>query len=85
MRDKVGDDRRARTSLRQRVLEAGDLRDDRRDLLVKLETVVADKVPPNPAEIERRKEILQVEIEDIAAALMPPRITDDGQRSSEAV
>ncbi len=68
--DQVGNDRRARAALRERVLEARDLRDDRRDLLIELEVVVVNEEAAHPPEIEAREEVLEVEIEDIAPALV---------------
>ena len=75
--NQIGDDRRTGAALRKRILEARNLGDDRCDLVIELEALVADKEPPDPPEIEGWEKVLQIEIQDIPAALVAARIRDD--------
>ena len=85
VRDQIGDDWRTGAALRKRIFEARDLRDDRRNFVIELKTLVADKEAPDATEIEGREEVLKVEIQDIPAALVAARIRNDRKFSPKTV
>lgn len=52
---------------------------------MKLETVVVDEEPSDPAEIEGREEVAEVEVEYVAPPLVPTRVGDDRMLASKSV
>ena len=63
--------------MRQFVVEASDLRDDRGDLLLQGKMFVLDEEASNSSEVYGGEEILEIEVENVAPALMQGRIGDD--------
>src|SRR5882724_7109568 len=85
MGDHIGDDWRAGASLRQCILVTRNLRDHRCNVFVQFEVSIPEKETTHPAEVDRWKEILQVEIEDPAAVAVLSGICDDRPLALEAV
>src|SRR5437588_5950039 len=81
----IRDDRRARAALRQRIVMAGDLRDDRSDLVIQCKISVLDEETPDAAKVDRREEILQIKIEHPAPLPVLTRVRDDRAVTLESV
>ena len=77
MPDQIRNDRRAWAALRQSILEARDLGQDRSDFRVQLEILVRYEVTANAPKIDRAEEILYIDIEDVSSVSMPTRIGND--------
>ncbi len=61
------------------------LRNNSGDILVQFEVSVLDQEAADPPEIDRREEILKVEIEDVAAVPMLSRVGDYRPLTLEAM
>lgn len=60
--DDIGNDRRTGTALGKDVIVTGDLRDKGRNLGIETEALVLDEHAAHATEIDRREEILEIEI-----------------------
>jgi hypothetical protein len=70
MTNKVRDHRRARTTLRQNTFMTCYLSQNGRHFNIEQEIRVFYEESPNPTKVDARKEVLQVEVEDVPFALM---------------
>lgn len=77
VRDQVGNDGRARAPLRQRILMAGNLGDHGRHIFIQLKILVAHEEAADAAEVDGRKEVLKVDIENEPAVAMLLGVGDD--------
>jgi hypothetical protein len=85
MADEVRHDRRARSTLWQTFVIAGDLRQDRRDLGIQEEISILDEKAPDSTKIDGWKKIVKVNIENISALMMLSGICDNRTISLESV
>ncbi len=85
MTDEVGNDRRARTTLRQNIFVARYLRQYRRYIRMKHEVGVFDKKATDAAEIDRTEEIVEVDVKDITPLFMLCRVGNDRPLSLETM
>src|ERR1700722_6913007 len=83
--DQIRNYGRARAALWQRILMTCNLRYYRRHIWIQRETGVSNKVPAHTAEVDRRKEVFQVDIEDVATVSVSPGVGDNRSFSFEAV
>jgi len=81
----IRDNGRTRAALRQFVVEADDLREDGRYWRLKAEVVVLQEEATNAPKVDRREEILKVNVEDVSTIPMSNRIADDRASSYESV
>ncbi len=75
--DKVGYDRRTGASLRKRIIMTGDLRYYGRHIFMQLEVLVLNEEPTYPTKIDRREEILDVDVEHVTPVPMLPCVAHD--------
>jgi hypothetical protein len=62
-----------------------DLREHRCDLVIQLEVAILEEETPDSPEVDGRKELLKVEVEDPPAVTMLPTVRNDRMLSLEAV
>src|SRR3954454_21333159 len=75
--DEIRNDRRAGTTLWERVVVTRDLRNDRGNALMQREIPVLNEEAADAAEVDRREKVFQVDVEDIAAMAVPAGVRDD--------
>jgi hypothetical protein len=76
VRNHVRNNRRAGASLRQTVLMAGNLSDYSCDLFWYCEFLILDEETPYSAKVERREEIVKIQIQNVSTVFMHTGIVE---------
>ena len=85
MSNKVRNNWRARATLGQDILEARNLRQDRRDLGLQLKILISYEVTTDAFKINRTKEILDIDVENVAPVPVPTGVGDNRSLSLETM
>jgi hypothetical protein len=85
MRNKVGNDGRARTALWQRIFVTCDLGYDGGNPFLKRNISVFETEAANPGEVERRVEIFEIDIKNPSSIPMLSRVGENRPITFEAV